>query len=105
MVKGIVSLASLSDSAINHTYALGGAEILSLRQMKENSLKLMERKSHLGFNSLVFMPLVFFFKVFLWVLLGVSPEMLLLVGFRYDAAPSIEEAKIDLGIDLSLFST
>ena len=94
LVKGIVS-ASLSDSAVNHTYALGGAEVLSLRQMAENLLK--ENGKHKLIISIPwFICRWFAFLKSFFGASGVSPEQAL-AGFRYDAAPSIEEAKIDFG--------
>lgn len=94
LVKGIVS-ASLSDSAINHTYALGGAEVLSLRQMAENLLKINGKKKPIISIPWFLCRWLSFLKS-IFGASGVSPEQAL-AGFRYDAAPSIEEAKIDFG--------
>ena len=94
LVKGIV-LASLSDSAINHTYALGGAEILSLRQMAENLLKINGKKKPIISIPWFLCRWLSFLKS-IFGASGVSPEQAL-AGFQYDAAPSIEEAKIDFG--------
>ena len=94
LVKGIV-LASLRDSAINHTYALGGAEILSLRQMAENLLKINGKKKPIIAIPWFLCRWFSFLRSFFGAS-GVSPEQAL-AGFRYDAAPSIEEAKIDFG--------
>lgn len=94
LVKGIVS-ASLSDSAINHTYALGGAEVLSLRKMAENLLKINGKKK-LIISIPWFLCRWFSFLKSFFGASGVSPEQAL-AGFHFDAAPSIEEAKIDFG--------
>lgn len=94
LVKGIVS-ASLSNTAINHTYALGGAEVLSLRQMAENLLKINGKKKPIISIPWFLCRWLSFLKS-IFGASGVSPEQAL-AGFRYDAAPSIEEAKIDFG--------
>lgn len=94
LVKGIVS-ASLSNTAINHTYALGGADVLSLRQMAENLLKINGKKKPI-ISIPWFLCRWFSFLKSIFGASGVSPEQAL-AGFRYDAAPSIEEAKIDFG--------
>lgn len=94
LVKGIVS-ASLSNTAINHTYALGGADVLSLRQMAENLLKINGKKKPIISIPWFLCRWLSFLKS-IFGASGVSPEQAL-AGFRYDAAPSIEEAKIDFG--------
>lgn len=94
LVKGIIS-ASLSNTAINHTYALGGAEVLSLRQMAENLLKINGKKKPIISIPWFLCRWLSFLKS-IFGASGVSPEQAL-AGFRYDAAPSIEEAKIDFG--------
>lgn len=94
LVKGIVS-ASLSNTAINHTYALGGAEVLSLRQMAENLLKINGKKKPIISIPWFLCRWLSFLKS-IFGASGVSPEQAL-AGFQYDAAPSIEEAKIDFG--------
>lgn len=94
LVKGIV-LASLSDKAINQTYALGGADVLSLAQMAKGILK--NEGKHKPIVSIPwFLCRWFAFLKSFFGASGVSPEQAL-AGFRYDAAPSIEEARIDFG--------
>lgn len=92
LVKGIVS-ASLSNTAINHTYALGGAEVLSLRQMARGILK-QEGKRKAIIAVPLFICHAFAFLRMFFLASGVSPEQAL-AGFRYDAAPSIEAAQVD----------
>ncbi len=94
LVKGI-AVAGLKESAVGKTYALAGARTLSMAQMASAVLK-SKKMHHL------MIPLPWWLSkclARLKNLIGgekVSAEQAL-AGFLYDAAPSIEEARRDLG--------
>lgn len=94
LVCGIAS-AGLERSAIGKTYALSGPEIMSMAQMAKCILKSRGLKRHM-----VSLPWSLCCRLAVlknWIGGGrVSAEQAL-AGFLYDAVPSIENAKKDLG--------
>ena len=93
LVSGIAS-AVLSRVSLGKTYALAGPKVMTMREMAYRILKL-RNKRHL------MLPLPWWISRKLAVLKNwiggsrVSAEQAL-AGFLYDAAPDIENAKIDL---------